>query len=485
MPDFGTPVAAGTNAPNLAQTTQNLSGLIGLKQQQQNLQLGAQQIQTGANTAQAAQQTMQERAGVTQMMKSGVDDQGNSIRGPDGTPDPAKILPALGRMAPLTGQQYAQSILATHNARIGVQSAATSLDSQQRGFLMGPIQSIAANPENPDAVQNASDALDQAVKAHPEMGGVVSFAKPLLAHIQAAQDPAKRAEMANSLSALLQPGQQVQTQPQNASVNNGQQTLLGTQAPANTGGAFTPATGVQQQPSPTTPVVDPKTGQPTMYGARPPMTATTAPVATGVAPGVAEGITGPVQTNNTHYAQVQADAAGAANRIAGLNNIRQELPNAWSGGGTAGDAARATLQNVYSLFGGANAETTAQDLIAKNLSQIASQGGATDAARTLTEMGNPGVHVTKDAAIEAVSQLMGVEAKKQAATAFFTGTPTNSPDYGNKVTMWNKYADPRAFQYANLPPAEQAAMKAKMKAAGTWASLNDSMSHLAALGVNP
>ena len=274
-PDFGAPVAQNVQAPNFTQT---LGGLMGLQQQKQAIQSGALQIQqqqqnlqVGANNAQAAQQTQQERQRVTQMFQTGKDDQGNSIVDPrTGEPDPTRVLPALGRIAPLTGQDYAQNILKTITAKVGLQSAATNLDSTQRAALLGPIQSLAVNPTD-DQIGQVNSTLDSWGKQHPEMATNVAQAKLLVSHIQSVQDPGKRSEMANKLGALFQGGQAVQTQPSPSSVNTGSQTQIGTSAPPVAGGAFTPATAVQQQVPPGTGVwTDPRTGNPYAYNPQAP-----------------------------------------------------------------------------------------------------------------------------------------------------------------------------------------------------------------------
>ncbi len=251
MPDFGAPVASGVNVnPNQGLTT--ISNLMGLQQKRQAIQsqglgIETQEAQLPAQQAesQLVQQKVGEQQAVSKMMQSGIDDQGNSIRDANGEPDPAKILPALGRIAPLTGQTIAQNILQTHTAKVGLQAAATTLDSQQRAALMGPIQAIATNPADPSMVDKASTALDQWAEKHPEMGAMVGNAKTLLAHISSTQDPAMRAHLAQSLSSLMQGGQAVQTQPQAGTVNTGAQVLSGTVAPPVAGGGFTPQTSVQ------------------------------------------------------------------------------------------------------------------------------------------------------------------------------------------------------------------------------------------------
>lgn len=467
MPDFGAPVAQNVQPPSL----QNLSTLMGLKGQQLQQQTQQQNLDIGANTAQAAQQTMQERQRITQMMQTGKDDQGNNITGADGQPDLAKVLPALGRMAPLTGQQYAQSIVQTHNAKTQLDTAMLSLTGSQRAMVAGPLQSVAAGGD-PAQVGPALDALGEQA---PQLGPIIANAKKtLLPHLINAP-PAQRAQMANQLVATLQGGQQVQTQPQAGSMDNGQTVQPGTIAPPVAGGAFTasgPAT--QKQLPPTTPVMRGNT--PSYLGApgAPPVQA---------APGIGQeaGITGPIAANNAHYAQVQADAQPAAGRIAALQTIKEQIPAAFMGGGTAGDY----LRNVSKVFGGNVDANTAQDVMAKNLAVLAAQGGNTDAARTLGEMATPSFHMTAEAAKATTDQLIGIEAKKQAASTYFQGTPTSDPLYGRKVAAWNLNADPRAFEYAAKSPEDQAAMKAAMVKAGTWRGLQQKMLQLHAMGVDP
>lgn len=336
MPDFGTPVAQNVKGPDLS----TLSGILDIQQKQQSLASGAIGIQraqqqltgTGANEAQSAQQTMQERGVITKMMQSGKDDRGNSVMGADGEHDLSKLLPALGRMAPLTGQHYAKTILDTHQAKLGVQTAGLSLDSNQRAALMGPLQAVAANPGDPSVLQNVSGSLDSWAAAHPEMAGLVNNVKTtLLPHIQNAK-PEERAKMANSMAAMLQGGQAVQTQPQGAAVNDGQTLQQGTTAPPVAGGGFTPKTSTQQQPGPTIPTVDPATGQQTMYGARPPMSAKTAAVVTGLGPMASANITqasGIRQTANA-AARTYPDSQFNNNQIIKL----AQSPNALGEGGS-------------------------------------------------------------------------------------------------------------------------------------------------------
>ena len=491
MPDFGAPVAQNVQSPDVTKT---LSGLMGLQQQKQALQSGAQQLQVGANTAQAAQQTMQERQGITQMMQSGVDDQGNSIRDANGEPDVAKVLPALGRMAPLTGQQYAQSLLQTHTAKVSLQTAATSLDSQQRSAIMGPIQSIATNPADPDAVTNASGALDQWAKQHPEMAPIVNSTKVLLGHIQTAQDPAQRAQMANSLSAMLQPGQAVQTQPTGSSIDNGATTMVGTTAPPVAGGSFTSNTVVPKMLPPTTGTVG-SDGTPGVIGTPqahfeglqgPGRAAALATIAAtnpdqnnqreaanvmagrpqgfvpqGLPAGQAQNIANNVDEMNKHFAGL-GDAAAGTQLVTGLTgNIKALADGAATGVGGGKKAYAAGLLNAIGLGGQATGDLQKDtDLLSKNMAMLSlGTPAGSDAARSLVDAARPntkmGAPAIQDAADQVASQAQASMAmRNMLAPAKMMGDPVTYQAQRQKL---ESIADPRAWQYVNLRPGSSAA----------------------------
>ena len=468
MPDFGSPVAQ--NVDPAGKGLETLSGMLNVQSKRLGLQKQQQDLQTGANTADAAQQTMRERQTVTQMMQTGKDDQGNNIRNEKGEPDPSKILPALGRMAPLTGQQYAQSILQTHTTKTALDTAGLSLTQQQRAAVTGPLQSVAAGGD-PSAVAPSWDAL---VAERPELKSVVDSARrDLLPHLLNATDPAQRAHLANSLAASWQGGQAVQTQPQSGTVNDGATTQPVVVAPPNAGGGMTSAPGaIPNQIPPTAPQM--RNGVPGYKGDQ--------SIASGPALGQAEGVGGPVAANNAHFAQVTQDAATAPNRIAALQTIKQEVPAAVTGGG---DYRRKFVSQLSGLFGLANDAQTATDVMAKNLAVLAAQGGNTDASRALGEMANPSYHMTADAAKKTSDQLIGIESKKAAAQRFFGGIATNDPQYQQRLQQWNQNADPRAFEYATKSPADRAVMKSELLRAGTWAEIEAKGRKLHEMGVTP
>lgn len=207
-----------------------MSGMLGLQRQRQQLQIGSAEVQK-------QQQLQGERENVKRMYQTGKDDQGNSILGDDGSPDPAKMLPALGRVAPMTGQQYAQAIIKTHVGKIGLQEASRALDMNHRQALMGPVQSVATGMDPKDAIATMRQYAEQ----HPEAAPTEKYMEGFVQHIGNAKEE-DRPHLAQSIASMMQMGQPVETRPQQATQDVGGQILQGTVAPAVTGGGFTPST---------------------------------------------------------------------------------------------------------------------------------------------------------------------------------------------------------------------------------------------------
>jgi hypothetical protein len=458
MADFGIPVA-GHNPPPDGMT--QLSNIMNLQRNQQALQSGA----LGIQRQQAELPAVQSQSGLTQdkiqqqqnfgkLFQSGKDDMGNSLMDANGEPDIPKVIAMQGRVAPLV-PELSQGIITTHTAKVGLQSAAMSLSAAQRAALAGPIQAIATNPEDPNMVTQASTAIDQWAKEHPEMSPVAANAQALLSHVQTAQKPEDRARLANSLSALLQTGQQVQTQPQSATVNNGQQTLIGTVAPATAGGQFTPNTGVQQQIPPTATTVNPTTGQQQMYGPQGQGGPTT-----GVAPMDANAL----QQWGNHWTGVVQKAQQAPQNITLLTNARDNAQSAITG---SGETAKNWINNVGSALGFAPSEQAKDsfDLYKKELSQyLASKGqGGTDLAQGIAGAGTPGQHMNTAALSKGFNELIAQEKMGLAQHDFFAQAGSDPKAYSQKFSDWSKINDYRAMQWNDMSAADKQTLVKGMK----------------------
>lgn len=244
MPDFGAPVAENVNV-NPAQALQALSSLYGLRQQQQTLQQQQQQLQVGAAEVQQAQRQQAARTFLTNMMQTGVDERGQSIKGADGEPDAAKVIGAVSRNIPADlAQPIVQSVLQSERNRVGLEAASAELDASERQMLMGPVQAAVGDPNMKSADINAG--IDNLVSAHPEMGNAAQYLKGLVSHLDNVS-PQNRAGAINTIAAHMQGGERVETQPQASSVNTGAQQVQGTTAAPIAGGGFTPSTAVTNQ----------------------------------------------------------------------------------------------------------------------------------------------------------------------------------------------------------------------------------------------
>ena len=438
MPDFGSPVAQNVNGGNGLKT---VSDLMGLRQQQITLQKSQDTYGADVSQRQAESSLAQTNADVAQQ---------------------------------------------TAKSRVAQQAATTGLEQfRLSGAQAAQAMQLASGMiGDPDFVKGNSsgmlEKLNSAQKTMTDQYGIdpkIADATITTLKYQALHNPQSVRRSLINITQQQQSaaGQQSAMLPSPQMVNDGK-----FQTPTAMGNAE--LTGVQagtpqgvptkNQLPPTTPVMHGNTpgyvGDPNLQAAP--------------ALGQAEGVSGPVQAHNAHFLQVTADAAGAPNRIAALQTIKQEAPAAVTGGG---DYRRKFVSQLSGLFGIANDAQTATDVMAKNLAVLAAQGGNTDASRTLGEMANPSFHMTADAAKKTADQLIGIEGKKAAAQRFFGGTPTNSPAYEQKLNDWNTHADPRAFEYAAKAPADQAAMKTELTNAGTWKALQNHMLQLHGMGVNP
>jgi hypothetical protein len=237
--DWGTPVAQNVDvSPNKG--IQTLSGILGLRQQQQALQIGAGQVQQ-------TQRQMAARDFLNRTMQSGQDESGQSILDASGHPDPTKLVATIGRNLPADlAQPVIQNIIKTQTDKVGLQNAALGLDVAGRGMLMGAIQgALTANKPGTAAIANINTLLQE----HPDnqlLAIAAQHAKGLVQHLD--NIPRDQVPAAvNGLAANLQAGQQVPVVPTTTELATGAQTLVGTRAPAVAGGEITAAQSVPSQ----------------------------------------------------------------------------------------------------------------------------------------------------------------------------------------------------------------------------------------------
>ncbi len=406
---------------------------------------------------------MQTRQAATKMAQSGQDLDGNPIRGDDGEIDPVKFSTALNKIDPVNAAPIVQNILKTTNDKLNVQSGALKLDAQQRGMLQGPLQALNVDPSD-DAITNARSTITGLINQHPEMTKTGQSVLSLLDHVQNTQDPKARAKMANSLSALLQAGTPVETQPQRARADIGPSTLVGTVEPAAAGGGFTGATTLTKGVAPG--IVMDLQGQPHYIGG-----------AAGT--GMGAGGSSPWPTPSAVQAQTKT-ASDMSDHFTGLNASAQSLPlvtgltktieglapSAFTGPGGDKRQYMAGLARVFgvNLTGDAQTDT---NLMNKAMAQLnISTPAGTDAARALIEAGQPNSHMDAAAIREAAGTVAGQVRMNAAERNFLQTTRLSNRGAGDPQAYqegrqaFEANADPRIWQYEELAKGNPATARA-------------------------
>ncbi len=218
MPDFGAPVADQIQS-NPNQFTTTLSNLLGIRQQQQGLQLGQQQLAVGQSTVQQAQEQMRERELLQTVLASGKTPEGMPIRDANGEVDPVALAKFANTDLPLTGQQVSQSIITTQHNRIQLNSAVRELGQGYRNDISGIVRSGIGTDEGP---QQIGAALDAYAKQNPDAAGAIGRAKALLSNLSPGMAPGMRDKALQHLAMEFQPAsttaaeQQYQNQPYTA-----------------------------------------------------------------------------------------------------------------------------------------------------------------------------------------------------------------------------------------------------------------------------
>lgn len=168
------------------------------------------------------------------------------------------------------------------------------------------------------------------------------------------------------------------------------------------------------------------------------------------------------QVMKDDYANLSAQNATAQTVISRLQTIKQLGPQAITG---AEADTRDFLNGILTLahYKPAIDAKTASDLIDKNAAQIALAIGAgsngTDALRTLAQVANPGRHMQLEAIAPAANSIIAPLQMGQAKTQLLTQpfVKGDADTYLNMKTKFEKAADPRLWELANLSPDQQKA----------------------------
>lgn len=200
MADFGAPVQMPEVNPSKA--LQTLSGLLQLKQQQQ-------EIARGAATLQSEQQTTRQRAAIADFM--GQFDITQHLGG-DGTLslDDAFANPDLRKAAGDKFPEIAQQLIAVKQGQLQAKSSLAALNQELRGQF---LQAIGALRTDPDVV---ADNEAGRLKVQQVMGNFAESGGPDAARVAQIYGPmtdhAPKGKLAQALSIAQQQGMDVATQ---------------------------------------------------------------------------------------------------------------------------------------------------------------------------------------------------------------------------------------------------------------------------------
>ena len=385
--------------PDPNQGLGTLSGIIGLKQQQQALQTGQYQQATAQAESQQAQQKNTELQKAQTIALQGA--QSGKYTKADGSLDRQRMADDISTVAPTYGQGISGQLLSQANEIVSNKQALQNLNVSQRKQVGDTLAAAANDPQLDHS--KAIDALTQLSEDNPSLARLThSFAASLPpgATPEQLRGALQRAAYATTGSSGATP----------STVDTGGSIQPGTTSPVS--GAFTPAGA---------PI--PKTMAPHQVVNAAGQISNVAPTGSvNVAPGNANPTTAQATVQNTQ-------AAGVAQRVqqaqAAANNTTQ-----------AQDAltrARAILdspdspntganfenkQYVKNFLAGAGIDTKGADdanTLAKNLARYeasrATQAGlgGTDAARELAHNGSPNVSLDKGALKGVITQSLATE----------------------------------------------------------------------------
>lgn len=468
MPDFGAPVAGQIQAPNPNQSVQTLSGLMGIRNQQQQyqigqqaLQQGQQQLDVGQATAQSAQQQMQERQMYQSALSTGKDPDGNVLKNPDGTLNYPAVSNFANKYLPITGQAIQQNIISTLDNANTYHTNALKLTNDQRSAVSGVLASGIGEPDSSGVTARLNDLAQQnpglapfIKSAQQGVGQIPPGANQVqrdqvLKHVVQGLQPAgtTAAQQAPQMGTTTGPGGGVQA----FNVNPNSATPMGASGPEVAQGI---PLGERQQVG-----VNGLTGGPTLT------TRNGQGQVTGITNAPTQGVyvPQPGDAQALPVLQAERDAARQAFTTAGLQHTNNQIVLNNIDNVAATGVAGQSFRNIASAFGiragDATDAATAYDMVGKGLERSAlqaaqSMGPQTNAGLAAQVAANGSTHYTP-AAIKEITKLND---------AIVTGSQSYQPGLERAIAAnpsagvfakrdydqaWGANFDPRIYQMYN------------------------------------
>lgn len=236
MPDGIQPVGAMIQPPDPNRGISTLSGILGLRQQQQQLQTGQYNQQTAQATAQMTQQDAQNRAAAGSFFKSF---DIAKHHGDDGTLDLDSALTspefkATGDSAP----EIAKSLLAIKNSQLAAKTSLAGLNKELRSQFSSQVAGLAQDPDVKEGNQTGRGKVLDAITQFGQAGGPdAQRVAGVYSRVLQNTPPEKMGQALQNLQ--LQAKSAGEQLPTPTVINTGTQQIPGAVAPGT--GAVTPA----------------------------------------------------------------------------------------------------------------------------------------------------------------------------------------------------------------------------------------------------
>ena len=461
MPDFGAPVAQNVQVPNFVQT---LSGLMGLKQQQQALQSGAlgiqqqqQNLQRGGAETQMTQQSAQQRAALAKVDWGKYTDE-------TGTVSTDKMLsdPALHQAAGDQLLDVVKTGAAIRFQQLQNKTALVNLNDGLRNQFGAVVGSLRTDPDviadNQIGRQKVSQAITQFGQAGgPDAARIASIFSPVAEH-------APPGKLANGLSSIqlqaMDASRQAAAQAPTYTDTGAQLTQINPQA---AGGNLGVAPNLNKSLGPQ--AIMGADAIPRVFGGpgggTPPagiaMSGGAAPHPGGFpTQAQAQGQSAAAADMATHFSGLNASAQSLPITTALTKTIQGLAPSAFTGVG--GDKKQFTtgVLRAFRINATGDAQTDT-NLLNKAIAQLnISTPAGTDAARQLVEAGQPNSKMDQQAIKEAAGTIAGqvrmnVYERNLLNNVRYANGGSGDPGTYQQTRQWfESNADPRIWQYEDL-----------------------------------
>lgn len=437
MPDM-TPVGNTIIPPNPQTGIQTMSGILGLKQQQQALETGQFTQQTAQADAQQAQQKNAELQKAQSLALQGAKS-GRYTKG-DGTFDRQKMAEDISTVAPTYGQGVAGQLLSQANEVVANQQAHQNLTVSQKKEMGDTFASLAAD----SSVDNSKfiDAVEKLRQAH---SGDPNFSRLLTS-------------MTTHYPGTASPQAQQQLLGQWSSAANGQSQVQPTQVdtgPSIQGATQNRFTGALTPSGPKVTKGLSPTDQPAYK-----RQVAAASTEGGAGASNDEALYNDIVQKGTKAAQIKSLSQDiqALSKEVQTGQYSKALADKWS-----------ALKQTFGVRPDDDSFETRRQILSKMAAQLKIQseaGASTDSERAGINAALPDPEHMNPAAVSQAARYVGAQSDVNAARAELANKHRQinggqSSGLRGADSQFMQNADPRAFEYQSIPPgtARQAYLK--------------------------